>query len=481
MNETSMLKAMLQPKGIAVIGASRTPGRIGYELLKNLINYGYKGKIYPVNPNASEILGLKAYPSVLAIPDEVDTAVVIVPANLVPQVIEECGKKGVKVAVVISAGFSEVGNVEEEERIVKIAKSYGVRILGPNIFGYVYTPFNINASFGPLEVVKGSIAFITQSGALGIALMGWTILQEIGLSALFSMGNMADIDVVEVSELLADDPHTRVITIYLEGIKPGKGREFIDRMSRVSLKKPVIAIKAGVSERGARAVASHTGSLAGVDVIYEAAFKQAGIIRVHTFQELFNVARGLALQPLPRGENTVIITNGGGAGVLATDTAELNNVKLLEPNQELIERFRRAMPWFGSPKNPVDLTGQAVMDNYIKALKIAAESLDVDNIVIIYCRTAVLDPRELAKAIVEFYRENNVTKTTVVGMIGGADVAEAIKYLNGNSIPTYPMVEEAIYTLSKMLWYKRYLESRVKMPPLKALASEVMAPKRTLE
>jgi len=386
----SVLKALLEPRSIAVVGASRSPGKIGYTILRNIIEYGFKGELYPVNPNATEILGYRAYPSITAIPGEVDVAVVVIPAPETPKVIEECGKKGVKIAVVISSGFSEVGNTELEERIVKIAREYGVRILGPNIFGYAYTPRNINATFGPLEVAKGNIAFITQSGALGIALMGWTIMNEIGLSGLFSIGNMADIDVVELSELLADDPSTRVITVYLEGLKPGRGREFIERMSRVTLRKPVVVIKAGVTKRGMKAVASHTGSLAGSDALYEAAFKQAGIIRARTITELFNIARAFAQQPIPRGVNTVVITNGGGAGVLATDAAELNNVPLLEPSQQLVEKFKETMPWFGSPKNPVDLTGQAVVDNYIKALKVAVESPEVDNIVILYCRTACL-------------------------------------------------------------------------------------------
>jgi acetyl-CoA synthetase (ADP-forming) len=456
------LKALIEPKGIAVIGASRSPGKIGYTVLRNIIEYGFKGGIYPVNPNATEILGYKSYPSVLDIPGEVDVAIVVVPAPETPKVIEECGKKGVKVAVVITAGFSEVGNVELEERIVKIAKNYGMRILGPNIFGYAYTPLNLNATFGPLEVAKGGIAFITQSGALGIALMGWTIMNEIGLSALFSIGNMADIDVVELSELLAEDPNTKVISIYLEGIKPGKGREFIDRMSRVTLKKPVVVIKAGVTERGMKAVASHTGSLAGADAMYEAAFKQSGIIRARTVEELFNIARAFAQQPLPKGENTVIITNGGGVGVLATDAAELSGVKLLEPSQQLMEKFKETMPWFGSPKNPVDLSGQAVVDNYIKALKVAVDSPEIDNIVILYCRTAILDPRDLAKSITEFYRENNVSKTTVTAWVGGIEVYEAIKYMNKNSIPAYPSPEEALYALSRMLWYKKYLSFRLR-------------------
>jgi acetyl-CoA synthetase (ADP-forming) len=457
-----MLKAMLEPKSIAVIGASRTPGKIGYVVLRNIIGYGYSGRVYPINPHANEILGLKAYPSVLEVPDEVDVAVIAIPAQEVPKAIEECGRKGVKVAVVITSGFSEVGNVELEERIVKIAREYGVRILGPNIFGYAYTPRNINATFGPMEIEKGNIALISQSGALGIALMGWTIMNEIGLSALFSIGNMADIDVAELSELLIEDPNTRVIAIYLEGIKPGRGGEFVEKMSKVTREKPVVAVKAGRTSRGMRAVASHTGSLAGSDQLYEAAFKQAGIIRAYTVEEMFDIARAFAQQPLPRGENTVIITNGGGVGVLATDAAELTGVKLLDPSPQLIEAFKQTMPWFGSPKNPVDLTGQAVVDNYLKALKVAVESPEVDNIVILYCRTAVLDPRDLAKAIVEFYEENKVEKTTVTSFVGGQDTYDAMRYLNRHSIPSYSSPERAINAISKMIWYVKYREAKRK-------------------
>lgn len=455
-----MLKALLNPKSIAVVGASRTPGKIGYVVLRNIIAYGYKGKIYPVNPHADEVLGLKAYPSVSSIPDEVDVVVVAVPAQEVPKVIEDAGKKGAKVAVVITSGFSEVGNVELENQIVETARKYGLRILGPNIFSYAYTPSSINATFGPLEIERGNIALISQSGALGIALMGWTIMNEIGLSALFSVGNMADIDVAELSELLIDDPYTKVIAIYLEGIKPGRGKDFIEKMTKVTLEKPVVVIKAGRSTRGMKAVASHTGSLAGSDQLYEAAFKQAGIIRAYTVEEMFDIARAFSQQPLPRGENTVIITNGGGVGVLATDAAEFSGVKLVEPSPQLIDAFRQTMPWFGSPKNPVDLTGQATVDNYIKAIKVAVESPEIDNIVILYCRTAVLDPRDLAKAIVEFYEENKVDKTTVVSFVGGQDTYEAMKYLNRHNIPAYPSPERAVNALAKMIWYKKFKEKK---------------------
>lgn len=456
-----MIKALFRPRSIAVVGASRTPGKIGHIILKNLKLYGYGGKIYPINPSADEILGLKAYPSLLEVPDEVDVAIVSVPASEVPHIIEDCGKKGVKVAVVITAGFSEVGNVELEQKIVETAKKYGVRILGPNIFGYAYTPAYINATFGPLEISHGNIAFITQSGALGIALMGWTKMQEIGLSALFSVGNMADIDVVELSEELAEDPHTKVIAIYLEGIKPGEGRRFVEKMSEVTRKKPVVIIKAGRSRRGALAAASHTGSLAGSDALYDAAFKQAGIIRAYTVEELFDISRAFALQPLPQGENTIVITNGGGVGVLATDAAEDNGVKLLEPSNELKEAFKKTMPWFGSPKNPVDLTGQATVENYREALRVAFESKEIDNIVVLYCRTAVLDPLELAKAIYEEYAKSGTTKPILTAFIGGEDTYQAISYLNRRGIPSYPSPERAMLALGKMLWYKGYLDKKL--------------------
>lgn len=453
------IRALFNPESIAVIGASRRPGKIGYNILKNIIEYGFKGRIYPINPHADKILGFKAYPSVKNVPDKIDVAIITVPAEYVLDVARECGEKGVKVIVVIASGFAEVGNEESEKKLVEIAREYGMRVLGPNIFGYVYTPIKLNATFGPRDVVEGPIAFISQSGALGIALMGWTIMEEIGLSALVSMGNMADIDIVDVSKYLADDENTRVITIYLEGLKVGTGKRFIEEMRKVTMKKPVIIIKAGRTERGMSAVASHTGSLAGTDKIYDAAFKQAGVIRAYTVEEMFDWARAFATQPVPYGYNTIIITNGGGVGVLATDTAELNNVPLVEPSMVLKEEFRKTMPWFGSPRNPVDLTGQAVVDNYVKALKVAFESDEINNIVLLYCRTAILDPRDLAKAVVEIYREySDTNKPLVAGFVGGRDTYEAIKILNKAGIPAYPSAERAVTSLAKLLDYKRYLD-----------------------
>lgn len=453
------LKYMFKPRSIAVIGASKKPGKIGHDIFKNLIDYGYSGRIYPVNPTVDEVYGLKSYPSILDVPGEVDVAVIAVPADKVLKVAEECGVKGVKILVVITSGFSEVGNVDAEANLVKIAERYGMRILGPNIFGYVYAPSRINATFGPRDILAGNIAFITQSGALGIALMGWTIMEEIGLSSIVSLGNMSDIDMIELSEYFAEDPDTRVITMYLEGLKPGSGKDFIERMRRVVVKKPVIIIKAGRSERGALAVASHTGSLAGSDKLYEAAFKQAGVIRAYEIEELFDYSRAFATQPSPSGEETIIITNGGGAGVMATDAAEENGVKLLNPSSSLRDALKKTMPWFGSAKNPVDLTGQAVVENYVEALEIAYESPEVKNIVVLYCRTSVLDPMDLAKAIISVRdKHRDSLKPILVSMIGGLDVKEASKYLNKNHIPTYPIPERAVKSLARLVEYYRFLK-----------------------
>ncbi|MEM4856239.1 MAG: CoA-binding protein, partial [Sulfolobales archaeon] len=289
------VSALFNPKSIAVVGASRTPGKIGYEIMANIIGYGYSGKLYPVNPVADEILGLKCYPKVSSIPGGVDMVVVSVPSKSVLEVVEDAGNAGAKVAVIISSGFKEVGNVALEEEVVRKARSYGMRVLGPNIFGVVYTPARLNASFGPRNVVPGGIAFITQSGALGIALMGMTIVERIGVSSIVSVGNKADIDDADLLEYLAEDPNTKVILIYLEGVNDG--RRFVKVASEVVTKKPIVVIKAGRTEVGAKAVASHTGSLAGNVVVYKVAFEQAGILAAHNVEEAFDISRAFANLP----------------------------------------------------------------------------------------------------------------------------------------------------------------------------------------
>ena len=457
------IEALFKPKSIAVIGASGKPGKIGYAILKNLIEYGYEGKIYAVNVKGGEIeisgRKFQVYKSILDVPDEIDMAVIVVPAKFVPQVVEECGKKGVKVLPIISSGFGELGpeGKKVEEQLVETAHKYGMRILGPNIFGVVYTPTKINATFGPRDVLPGKLALISQSGALGIALMGWTILEKVGLSALVSIGNKSDIDDADLLEYFKDDENTGAILIYMEGVKDG--RKFMEAAKEVSKKKPVIVIKAGRSERGAKAAASHTGSLAGADAIYTAAFKQSGVLRALTIGEAFDWARTLSNLPEPQGENVVILTNGGGIGVMATDAAEEEGLKLYD-NLEELKVFANHMPPFGSYKNPVDLTGMAGAQAYEGAVRDALAHPEMHAIAVLYCQTAVLDPRDLARIIIEEYDKSGRKKPLVVAIVGGIEAKEAIDILNENGIPAYPEPERAIKSLAALYRWEHWKKSK---------------------
>ena len=447
------IEALFKPRSVAVIGASSKPGKIGYAIMKNLVDYGYEGKIYAVNVKGGEIeiSGRKfpVYKSILDVPDEVEMAVVVVPARFVPQVVEECGKKGVKVLPIISSGFGELGEEGKkvEQQLVETAHKYGMRILGPNIFGVVYTPARLNATFGPTDVMPGKLAFVSQSGALGIALMGWTILEKVGLSAVVSIGNKSDLDDADMLEYFETDENTGAILIYMEGVKDG--RRFMEAARKVSMKKPVIVIKAGRSERGAKAAASHTGSLAGADNIYTAAFKQSGVLRALTIGEAFDWARTLSNLPEPKGDNVVILTNGGGIGVMATDAAEEEGLKLYD-NLEELKIFANHMPPFGSYKNPVDLTGMAGAEAYEGAVRDALAHPEMHSIAVLYCQTAVLDPRDLAKIVIKEYEASGRKKPIVVAIVGGVEAKEAIDMLNENGIPAYPEPERAIKSLAAL-------------------------------
>jgi len=449
------LKYLFYPRGIAVVGASRDPNKIGSIILKNLIEYGYQGRIYPINPHANELMGLRAYPSISSVDGPVDVAVVSVPAKNVLDVIDDAGKAGVKFAVVISSGFKEVGNVELEEELVRRAHKYGIRVLGPNIFGYVYTPSRINASFGPRDVIPGNVAFISQSGALGIALMGTTILENIGVSSIISIGNKADLEDADFLEFFENDPNTSVILLYIEGVRDG--RRFIEIASRVSLKKPIIAIKSGRTEAGARAAASHTGSLAGGPVIWETALKQAGILFAKTVEDAFDWVKALSWNPIPAGDMLVVITNGGGAGVQATDTLAENGIILTRPPQDLVEEIKRFAPPFASLANPIDITGMAPNEWYYKALLAALKNPDVHAIVVLYCQTAVTNPMGVAKSILDAVKDSGIKKPITVGMVGGVETFEAIKYLTKNNIPAYPTPERAAAAMASIY---RYLKLR---------------------
>ena len=455
-SELEKIEKLFKPRTIAIVGASRNAQKIGGTTLKNILKNNFKGKIYAVNPHAKEIMGVPSYPSLLDIPDEIDQVVISVPADLVPDVIEQAGKKGVKVASIITAGFKEAGRAELEEKIVQIARKYGLRILGPNIFGVVYTPESLNATFGPEKIYPGKTAFITQSGALGIALMAWTVMEEIGLSSIVSIGNMADLDVTDIAKFFAEDENTRVITLYIEGISTGRGKDFVKEYKEIVRKKPVITLKAGRSERGTRAIASHTGSLAGSDKMYNAAFKQTGVLRANDIEQLFDWAKMMAsIREIKiSGDGFVLITNGGGMGVMATDAAEFNGLPLLVPPEDLENEFRKHMPWFGSPHNPVDLTGQATADKYAGALADALQHPSVSGVIVMYCEVGFLDPFDLSEKVIDAIKKYNTDAKPVAGvMLGGDKTRAAGKKMDKAGIPTYAIPEKAVGSMAALYKY----------------------------
>lgn len=446
------LDSILRPQSIAVIGASATPGKIGYTVLSNLVNQGFKGAIYPINPGATEILGLKAYASVLDVPGSIDAAVMTVPAKVIPQAVEECGKKGIKGLIVITSGFSEVGKRELEQEIVDIAHRYGSSILGPNIVGVLSNSVGMNASFAPYLPLAGKASLISQSGALLIALDAATYIRKVGFDKLISIGNMSDVDFAGLINWMNDDPNTTCITLYIEGFK--NGRDFMDVCRKST--KPIIALKSGVSAHGAAAAASHTGSLAGAAKVYGAAFQQAGVVQASDLDNLFDRTLGLSLQPPMKGDNMLIITNGGGVGVLATDAAEKYDLPLKFAPAELQAELKLHMPDFGSAKNPVDITGMAGNEWYHNSIKAAYAHDWVDGLVVLYCETAVTDPMQIAQAIKTAVDSTGISgKPVTVSFVGGERSAAAMTWLVENGIPAYGAPDTAVNVMSALREFAR--------------------------
>lgn len=444
------LKGFFHPRGVAVVGASSNPAKIGYQILHNIIGAGFDGPIYPINPKDEHILDRKAYKSVLDVSDEIDLVIITVPAAYVKQVMQECAQKGVKNVAIITSGFAEVGKEQEEQEIKDIADESGIAFLGPNILGLLYKPSELNATFGPQDVLEGKIAFISQSGALAIALMGWTIMEKIGLAALCSLGNKADVDERSLIEYFNDDENVNVVLVYMEGLKDG--RHFL----QTEIKKPVIVLKVGRTQRGAKAAASHTGSLSGSDSIFNAAFKQLGVLRAQSFTEAFGWARALSL-PLPKGDNALIITNGGGIGVSTTDVCEDYNIGLIDDPDWLQEKFSGTMPDFGSYKNPIDITGQGHAKEYAQATSIALREDKIDTAIVLYCETSVTNPEEIAEGIIQAYDDSGRNKPLVVAMVGGQRTRQALQRLNAEAIPSFSSVEETISALNVLFVWKQIL------------------------
>lgn len=463
------LQYFFQPESVAVIGASQHKGKVGHEVLNNIVTYGYQGMVYCINIRADEIediVGLNPYKSIRDVPGPVDLAVIAIPAKYVADALRECGEKKVKACVIITSGFSEVENIKGEQELTEIAKSYSMPLLGPNVFGVVYTPRKLNASFGPTELLPGKIAFITQSGALGISLMDWTIAERIGLSSVVSVGNKADIDDDDLLEFFLQDENTKAVAIYMEGLKDG--RRFMRLAERIVMQKPLIAIKSGRSQKGAKAAASHTGSLAGVDEVFTSAFKQVGILRAGTTREAFDWARLFSLEN-PKGDNTVIITNGGGAGVMATDEAEASGVHLLDDYTYLNKVFKDCVPEFGSIRNPVDLTGQTGEKAYQTALEAALKEGRIHAVVVIYCESPLTDPQKVAGYLVEAVEKYDYKKPVVAAFFGGSRAQAAINWLNEKGIPTYPEAERAMNALGAFYEWVHFIEGEKKEEPLGTL------------
>jgi acetate---CoA ligase (ADP-forming) len=446
------IDSIMRPQSIAVVGASSTPGKIGYTVLENLVKQGYKGKIYPINPSADEILGLKVYASVMDVPEAIEAAVLTVPAKIIPQAVEDCGKKGIKGLIVITSGFGEVGRHDMEDQIVEIAHRYGSRILGPNIVGVLSNSIGMNASFAPYLPLAGKASLLSQSGALLIAIDAATYTRKVGFDKLVSIGNMSDIDFAELIDWLNDDPNTSCITLYVEGFKDG--RAFMDVCRKST--KPIIALKSGVSAHGAAAAASHTGSLAGAAKVYGAAFSQAGVVQATDLDDLFDRTLALSLQPPMKGDNMLIITNGGGVGVLATDAAEKFGLPLKFAPTDLQTELKKYMPDFGSAKNPVDITGAAGNDWYHDSIKAAYPQDWVDGLVVLYCETAVTDPMQIAKAIKSAIDDTGLTgKPVTVSFVGGERSEDAMAWLVEHGIPAYGAPDTAVNAMATLREFYR--------------------------
>jgi acetyl coenzyme A synthetase (ADP forming)-like protein len=451
-----VLDMFFDPQAVAVIGASRTPGKLGYAVLQNVIQHGYRGSVYPINPKADEILGLTCYPSVLKVPGPIDLAVILIPSQYVANVLIECGEKGIQGAVIISAGFREVGSDgrKREHELVEIAKRYGMRLIGPNVLGIIDTVANLNASFAAGMPDSGSIAFMSQSGALCTSVLDMALADQVGFSRFVSLGNKADVDEITLINAWRDDPHTRVIAAYLEGIEDG--REFMRIAGQVCQEKPIITIKSGTTNAGSRAVSSHTGTLAGSEVAYEAAFSQSGVIRAWSVQELFDYSIAFARQPLLLSDRIAIITNAGGPGIMAADACERAGLQLASLEPESMEALRKGLPAAASVLNPVDVLGDALADRYALAMDAVASDPGVGGILVILTPQVMTEVEETARMIGERSRAN---QKPIFGCFMGREVVEpGIRLLNQYRVPNYPVPERAVAAMAAMVSHRRWRE-----------------------
>ncbi|MFF1615607.1 acetate--CoA ligase family protein [Amycolatopsis sp. NPDC058278] len=437
------MNRIMKPASVAVIGASAEAGKIGNSVMKNLVDGGYAGEIHPINPKATEILDRKAYASITDVPGDVDVAVFAIPAKFVPAALEEVGRKGVAGAILIPSGFGETGNVALQDEVVAIARKHGGRILGPNIYGYYYTPENLSATFCTPYDVKGGVALSSQSGGIGMAILGFSRSAKMGVSSIVGVGNKADIDEDDLLTFFEQDDHTELVAMHLEDLKDG--RAFAETAKRVSRRKPVVVLKAGRTSQGARAASSHTGALAGDDKVYDDILRQSGVIRAPGLNDMLEYARGIPLLPTPRGENVVIITGAGGSGVLLSDACVDNGLKLMEIPQDLDTAFRKFIPPFGAAGNPIDITGGEPPSTYRNTIALGLEDDRIHALVLGYWHTIVTPPMvfaELVSEVVAEYRAKGIHKPVVASLSGDVEVEEASDYLYDRGVVAYPYTTE---------------------------------------
>jgi len=459
------IEAFFKPKSVAVVGVSQEPKKFGHVIFKNFATSKFKGKIYPVNPKAETILGFKAYPNLIEIPDQIDLAVIAVPAPIVPRTIDECLSKEVKASVIVSGGFKEAnekGAKLEFEIKQKIAGT-NLRIIGPNCIG-VYNPSNhVDTMFLPTDRLRrpklGSIALITQSGAFGSAVLDWASAQGIGISKFISIGNKIDVDEIELLNYLADDPLTTCITLYVESID--RGRDFLKAASEVTTKKPIVVLKGGTTPEGAGAALSHTGSMAGTANIYRGAFEQAGAIQAQNLADLFDYARALAYQPTPKTQTDLaIITNGGGFGVISTDDASRLGIKLARLGQETLKTLKENLPEYAIVRNPLDLVGDADAERYRMALQAVSSDPNVGIILVI----TLPQTAYFGSDVVDVIAKNQATdhKPIIACSIGGFFTKVMAKKFEKNHIPAYEAPERAVNAVNALLMYRKVLEDKQK-------------------
>ncbi len=437
------MQRIMQPQGVAVIGASAEEGKIGNSVMKNLIDGGYAGGLYPIHPKAVEILGHQCYASVTEVPDTIDIAIFCIPARFVAGVLAEAGTKQIPGAILIPSGFAEVGEHELQAEVVQAARDNNVRLMGPNIYGFYNTHQNLCATFCTPYNERGSVALSSQSGGVGMAIVGFSRSAKMGVSAIVGLGNKADIDEDDLLTFFEDDPNTNVIAMHVEDLKDG--RAFAEAAKRVTPKKPVVMLKAGRTSAGARAANSHTGALAGDDKVYDAILKECGVIRAHTLNDMLEFARGLAVLPDPKGENILILTGAGGSGVLLSDACIDNELTLMTMPDDLDAACKAYIPPFGASGNPVDITGGEPPSTYKSTIELALSDERVHALVLGYWHTIITPPMvfaELLAEAVESGRRAGIEKPVVASLVGDVEVEEACRYLLDRDILAYPYTAE---------------------------------------